>query len=393
MTPGARVAAAIEILDRWLLGEPAEKALTNWARSNRFAGSGDRSAIRDLVFDAIRCRRSFAAAGGSATGRGLMIGRARDLGEDPDAVFTGDGYAPVPLAAHERAAPVGQDDLPEAVRHDCQDWLLPLLRQSLGPDTGPVLEIMRSRAPVFLRVNRLKSSLDDALLALSEDGIDAVPHPLSPTGLEVRSNARRVRNSRAFRDGLVELQDVASQAVVDALEPLVPGGAVLDYCAGGGGKSLALAAAGAEVVAHDADPGRMSDLPARAGRAGADIRLARTEELEALSPFELVFADAPCSGSGAWRRQPEAKWTLTPARLDDLNRTQDAILDEASRLVGPRGRLAYATCSLLRSENRGAVDRFLSRTPGWICLSERQFTPLDGGDGFFVAVLRQKPVE
>lgn len=213
------------------------------------------------------------------------------------------------------------------------------------------------------------------------------PHPLSPTALEVLQGARRVAASRSYRDGLIELQDAASQAVADAL-PLAPGGRVLDYCAGGGGKALAIAArADVEVIASDADPARMRDLPARAARAGAAIRMAAQAELAALGPFDLVLCDAPCSGSGAWRRSPEARWRLTPDRLAALLKTQAAILDRAAALVAPGGVLAYATCSLLAEENAGQVARFLDRTPGWSCRRDRTLTPLDGGDGFYFAHL------
>lgn len=389
MTPAARIAAAVEILDRWLAGEPAEKCLTNWGRANRFAGSGDRAAIRDHVFDAIRCRRSFAAAGGGETGRGLMIGKLREAGERADGIFTGTGHAPSPLTPEELSVlEEAKEDLPDAVRLDIPDWLEAPLRAGLGEDFAPAMALMRGRAPVHLRVNLLKSRPDDVLQRLAEEGIEARRHPLSPTAVEVDGHARRVRSSSALRDGLIELQDAASQAVVDVCCPLTPGTRVLDFCAGGGGKALAFAGAGAEVVAHDADPRRMSDLPARAARAGAEIRIAYGADLARLAPFDLVFADAPCSGSGAWRRQPEAKWLLTPARLAELNRMQDEVLDAASGFVGPDGRLGYATCSLLTSENRGAVDRFLLRHRGWELLEERRMTPLDGGDGFYVALLK-----
>jgi 16S rRNA (cytosine967-C5)-methyltransferase len=384
--PGARVAAAIEVLDRWLAGDPAERALTNWGRANRFAGSGDRAAIRDHVFDAIRCRRSCAAMGGAETGRGLMIGALRLAGEDPSGVFTGQGHAPSPLTAAEVAEPAPSPD--PLVRLDCPEWIAPRLKHALGEDFEPVMALLRHRAPVFLRVNRARASRDEAGRRLNEDGIASAPHPLSPWALEVTENARRVKASAAFREGLVELQDAASQAVVDALAPL-EGVRALDYCAGGGGKSLALAALGARVYAHDADPARMSDLPERAARAGACVRLVDPEVLAMEAPFDLVLADAPCTGSGAWRRQPEVKWRLDPARLDALVDIQAQILDASAPLVTPSGRLAYATCSLLREENEMAVDGFLARHPDWRRVSERRFTPLDGGDGFFVAILER----
>ena len=385
MTPAARIAAAVEVLDRWLAGDAAERALINWARAHRFAGSGDRAAIRDHVFDAIRRRRSLAALGGAETGRGLMLGALRAAGADPDAVFTGEGHAPPPLIAAERVVPPSPAD--PLVRLDCPDWLAPALRESLGAEFEPVMERLRHRAPVFLRVNAVRASRDEAAQRLAQDGIATEPHPLSPTALEVMTNARRIKASAAYRDGVVELQDAASQAAVDLLRPLPAGVRALDLCAGGGGKSLALAAAGANVTAHDADAARMSDLPERARRAGAAIDLAEPGAAAGLPPFDLVLVDAPCSGSGAWRRQPEAKWRLDAPRLAELLRTQDAILDDAARCVRPGGRLAYATCSLLAAENSDRVAAFLARRPTFRLEAERRFTPLDGGDGFYMAIL------
>lgn len=386
MTPGARVAAAIEVLDLWLAGEAAERALTNWGRANRFAGSGDRAAIRDHVFDAIRCRRSFAALGGAETGRGLMIGALRDAGVDPGTLFGGEGHAPPPLADAERIVPPLPED--PLVRLDCPEWIAPRLRASLGDDFAPVMTLLRSRAPVFLRVNAARVSRGEATRALAGDGIVAEPHALSPTALEVTENARRVKSSRAFADGLVELQDAASQAVVDALLPLAAGTRILDYCAGGGGKALALAAAGAQVSAHDADPRRMSDLPGRARRAGADIDILLLQDLPEAGPFDMVLVDAPCSGSGAWRRQPEAKWRLDAERLAALGAMQAAILKRAAGLVRRGGVLAYATCSLLDEENHGVVVGFLGKGTGFGLAQERRLTPLDGGDGFYVATMK-----
>lgn len=391
MTPAARHEAAIGILDRHLAGEAAERALTNWARAHRFAGSGDRHAIRDLVYEAIRCRSSFAGLGGALTGRGLMIGRLRSLGQDPAGIFHGGRHAPAPLSAAEAViptAPEGADAL------DCPEWLLPYFHRSLGEGTSAVLRALRHRAPVFLRVNRRKAKLATALAALTEDGIAARPHVLCPTALEVIENARRVQNGRAFRDGLVELQDVASQAVVEAL-PLADGDRVLDYCAGGGGKTLAMAGrARLALFAHDGDPARLVDLPQRAARAGVRVMLLASDELPTMAPFDLVLVDAPCSGSGSWRRAPEAKWRLTEARLADLVALQARILSAAARLVRPGGHLVYATCSLLDVENDYQIAAFRAGMPGWQCLERRLFTPLDGGDGFFYTIMtRNKKID
>ncbi len=385
MTPEARIATAIELLDGILPGGAAEKTLTNWARRSRFAGSGDRAAIRDLVFDALRCRRSFGYLGGGDTGRGLMIGALRARGVDPAGFFTGEGYAAAKLPESER----GLRDLAEAppeVRLDVPDWLYPLFLDALGADTAAVLRFMQGRAPVFLRANLRKADRDTAAGQLQREGISCVPHPLARTALLVETNTRKVSNSKAFRDGLVELQDAASQAVCEALD--VPAGArILDYCAGGGGKALALAAqGGVDVFAHDIDPARMRDLPLRAARAGVEIRQLSGSGLDRAPPFDLVLCDAPCSGSGAWRRAPEAKWRLTRDQLTRLAQVQAEILDVAAGFVRPGGRLAYATCSLFDAENSGQSAAFLSRHPKWAQVAERRWTPLDGGDGFYLAV-------
>jgi 16S rRNA (cytosine967-C5)-methyltransferase len=388
MTPAARLAAAIAVLDRVLAGAPGEQALTNWGRASRYAGSGDRAAVRDLVFDALRCRRSFAALGGAETGRGLILGGLRAAGVDPAPAFGTGPHAPAPPTAAELA---DRGPLPELVALDCPDWLAPLLRASLGDDFAAVMALLRRRAPVFLRVNlrradRGQAGRDAALAALAADGIAARPHPLADTALEVTGNARRIAGSAAYLSGLVELQDAASQAVVAAL-PLADGQRVLDFCAGGGGKALAMAArADLALTAHDADPRRMRDLPARAERAGIRLQITETARLVRGS-FDLVLADVPCSGSGSWRRAPEAKWTLTAGRLAALMEIQAAILADAAALVAPRGTLAYATCSLLHDENAGQTDRFLADRPGWRQLTARRWTPLDGGDGFYLATM------
>lgn len=387
MTPGGRIAAAIEILDEILGGCRAETALTGWARGHRFAGSGDRAAIRDHVFDALRCRRSFAALGGSETGRGLMTGALRDSGRDPNAVFTGEGYSPAPLTPEEAAAghtPEGAEAL------DCPDWLWPILDDDLGAEAAPVLRAMRSRAPVFLRVNTRQGSREEAAARLADEGIATRMHDTVTTALEVTENQRRIATSAAYLEGLVELQDASSQAVVDRL-PLPAEGRVLDYCAGGGGKSLAMAArTGAAIFAHDAEPRRMRDLPTRAARAGAAVTLLSATELDRAAPFDLILCDAPCSGSGSWRRDPQGKWALTPERLAELTEIQDTILDAAAPRVIQGGALAYVTCSVLARENAARIRDFLQRTGEWREESRAHFLPGPLGDGFFLSVLRRR---
>lgn len=391
MTPAARIGAAIEILDQVIAGAAAEQVLTSWGRSHRFAGSGDRAAIRDHVFDALRCKRSFTALSGAEvpSGRALMIGALRASGDDLAAVFSGEGHAPASLNEAERqwlATAPTPEDLSEAVAIDCPDWLVPALRHALGEDFAPIMKAMQDRAPVFLRVNAARTTRDEAQGVLAREGIQTRPHPLAEYALEVTGNARKLRNAAAYRDGLVELQDASPQAAVEAL-PLRPGMRVLDYCAGGGGKVLAMAARmPGHYVAHDASVQRMRDLPERARRAGSKIEIRDRGGLSR-QDFDLVLLDVPCSGSGTWRRQPDTKWTLTPERLEELVRLQAAILDQAPAYTAPGGVIAYMTCSLLDAENRSQIHDFLSRNAGWQLSKERLFTPIEGGDGFYSALL------
>lgn len=391
MTPAARVQAAIGVLDQVLAGRPAEAALTGWARGSRFAGSGDRAAVRDLVFDALRCLRSFTALAGASepSGRALMIGKIRAEAADPVGLFTGAPYAPPLLSAEEQAALAAASDLdslPDGVRFDWPDWLLDAVRLACGAEAPAVMAAQRQRAPVFLRVNRIKADRPAAIAALATDGIGAVPSDLAGTALMVVKNASKIKASRAYLDGLVELQDAASQAAVECL-PLADEDWVLDYCAGGGGKALAMAArARLALVAHDADPARMRDLPARAARAGAAIACVDAKALQGRQ-FDLVLVDAPCSGSGTWRRTPDAKWRLTPARLQDLCRLQAEVLTAAAFHVGPGGRLAYMTCSILGCENEDQTTTFVAQNPGFRLDWQRRFSPVTGGDGFFAALL------
>ena len=395
MTPAARISAAIDLLDRILAGAPAERELTNWARANRFAGSGDRAAIRDHVYDALRCRGSFAALGGAETGRGLMLGLLRHEGTEPAALFSGARFAPAPLSEAEAAAlaappPADLADL------DWPEWMRPLLRADLGADYPAVSAAMRARAPVWLRVNSARGDLPGAQAALAAEGIATRVHPQVKTALEVTEGARKIQSSQAYLSGAVELQDAASQAAVAALvaalgagletgqEP--PQGPVLDYCAGGGGKALALAAAwpGTPIRAHDIDGARMHDIPARAARAGVAIAPCRPGHPPGGNA--LVLVDAPCSGSGTWRRTPEAKWRLNPERLAELVALQGRILREAGALVAPGGALAYMTCSLFDQENHNQIRQFCADL-GWSAQLEQRWLPGAGGDGFFFALL------
>jgi 16S rRNA (cytosine967-C5)-methyltransferase len=251
----------------------------------------------------------------------------------------------------------------------------------------------RTRAPLFLRVNLARASREGAAARLAEEGVASAPHPAVRTALRVTGGQGRLAASAAWREGLVEIQDAASQAVT-LMVPLHQGDRILDYCAGGGGKILALAARAAHeglrttaLSAHDADARRMADLPGRARRAGARLRLLSTEALAGNAPFDVIVTDVPCSGSGTWRRTPDAKWKLSPERLAHLCQSQAEILLAAERLAARRSTICYMTCSVLEVENRVQVDRFLAARAGWSLAAEKLLLPSDSGDGLYAAVL------
>ncbi len=386
MTPGARVAAAIAVLDQIRDGAFAEQALTAWARASRFAGAKDRAALRDHVFDVLRCRRSL----GDGDERALMLRLLQRDGSDLAQVFTGLGHAPAPPSAAEAAALAAPLDLSDAVACDLPDWLWPVWQDSLGPAAIKAATAQQARAEVFLRVNRRKTDVAGVIAALADDGIAVEPHDSVDLCLVVRDNPRRIKLSAAYLDGRVELQDAASQRAVQMV-PVAPGARVLDYCAGGGGKALAFADRhDAAVFAHDIAAARMADLPDRAARAGVAITRLSPDQLDRHAPYDVVFCDAPCSGSGTWRRSPDAKWRLTRDRLDALCAIQNEVIARAATLVAPQGLLAYATCSVLQDENDAVVARFVQAHPGWAVTLRDQRLPGPDGDGFFLTLLGRK---
>lgn len=396
MIPGARVQAAIEIIDRWAAGhESLSRVIANWGRRNRYAGSGDRRAIADLVHDAVRRLRSAAWVAGvdePADGRAVMVGSLLLDGHGSDgleSLFSGERHAPAPLSADERSRvgrPLSASSW--AVRFDVPDWLEPRLSELPEGAVGA----LANRAPLFLRANRLRTDVAGAVAALTADGIGVEPGPRAPDCLRVVSGAHKVAGSEAYRNGLVEIQDASSQAVA-AYALARPGEIVLDYCAGGGGKALALAAdmcGHGEVHLHDVAPARLAQAAGRSRRAGARIELHAPGDLGDLTGrCDLVFADVPCSGSGAWRRNPDEKWRLTEEKLANYVETQRTILDDAVRMLRPGGRLIYATCSILQDENAVACEDFRGTFPGRPPL---RLLPGDDGDGFFACeFLRGSP--
>lgn len=390
MTPSARVQAAIELLDAVIAGAkgkgaPADRLIADYFRARRYAGSKDRRAVRDLVYRAIRLCGPV-----PASGRAAMLAVAA---QDPAiaALFDGSPHGPAPRAEGEEAASTGL----------APKWLAAALRASdLG---GRDIAALLDRAPLDLRVNALKA--DRATLALPEAG---EPLP-SAQGLRFPSGTP-VEQWPAYLEGLVEVQDLGSQLIVEAL-PVAPGDTIVDLCAGGGGKTLALAARlgnAASLVAADTDKRRLGNLAPRAARAGAAIDrtvlLDPGREMEALGVLagkaDHVLVDAPCSGSGTWRRSPEGRWRLDPRELARLTALQDHVLDIAARLTRPGGSVGFVTCSVLDAEGADRIAAFLARHAGWTAepLALPRGTPRGAGyrltplcdetDGFFVAALR-----
>lgn len=382
MQPAARYAAAIEVLDAWLEGAPVEQALTRWARGARYAGSKDRASVRDHVYDALRQKGACDALGGE-TGRGLILGLVRLQGLDPGEVFSGVGHAPEPLRDDETVTDLPTPDPSLNV----PDWVLPLL-EPRAPDALPaLLATFANRAPLWVRVNLRNGSRAEAARALASDGMTTQAHPDVATALEVTEGARRLRQSSAYLTGMVEPQDLSVQWAIQRIDwPKT--GRVLDYCAGGGGKALAIAdQTRGTLFAHDALPQRMADLEPRADRAGVAITPLEPGDLASRGPFDVVLTDVPCSGSGTWRRDPDAKWLLTPQALDGLVKTQAEILMSAADLVAPGGRLIYMTCSLFEAENEAQIAAFLAVNPAWHAGPSHVDTPLTASDGFFTAEL------
>jgi 16S rRNA (cytosine967-C5)-methyltransferase len=378
MTPAARLASAIEVFaaiesDR----RPAADALKAWGQSHRFAGSGDRAAIAGLVYDALRRRASSAFFMGSDTPRAVLLGMLRrERGLETDAIAKladGSRYAPEPLTGDERRHLDTTDisAVPPHIAGDYPEWLDPHLARVIGDDRAAEGAALAARAPLDLRVNTLKGEREKAADMLSDLG--AEPTRWSPWGLRIRlaADARSpaIHAEPAFLKGLVEIQDEGSQLAA-LFSGARPGDQVVDLCAGAGGKTLALAAMmqnKGQIFATDDDKRRLAPIHDRLRRAGARNVQVRTPksvgtEIDDLAGrIDLVLIDAPCTGTGAWRRNPDAKWRIRPGALEQRAREQAAILDRAVPLLKPGGRIAYVTCSVLEDENGDQVRGFLDR--------------------------------
>ena len=428
MRLGGRLAAAMEVLeDIGRRHRPAAEALKDWSLSHRFAGGGDRAAIGNIVYDGLRRKRSAAWLFGEDTPRALAFGALfLEWGKAPEtlnAAMEEDKFAPPPLTETElaRLAAARLAEAPAAVRADCPDWCAPLLEDAFGAEWVPEGAALAARPPLDLRANTLKASRQQVLAELRDTGCR--PTELAPHGIRIAPIAGddrhpNVQAEPAFQKGWFEVQDQGSQ-IVGELAGAVAGMQVLDYCAGAGGKALALSAAmenRGQIFAHDAEKQRLAPMYERMRRAGSrNIQVvARPRELAGLAGrMDLVLVDAPCTGSGTWRRRPDAKWRLTRKQLDIRKAEQAAILDAARAFVRPGGLLAYVTCSVFAEENGAQMAAFRARAPEFASLDhtalwEEKFPghagaarisaqggialspALSGTDGFYFCALRRQ---
>jgi 16S rRNA (cytosine967-C5)-methyltransferase len=428
MRTGARIKAAIEVLDEVLdRHRQAASALSDWGKSHRFAGSGDRAAIGNLLYDALRRKQSLAAQMESDTPRAIVLAAApRALGLAPAAVVASADDSPHAIEALTDAEQEGLSRrLPETaplwVRGDFPDWLEPSFERAFGGTAAEEGAALASRAPVDLRANGLKADRDKVTRALSR--FSPVATRYSPIGIRLPApeGAGRQPNVEAepgHGKGWYEVQDEGSQ-IAALMAGAAPRKQVLDLCAGAGGKALAFAATmrnTGQVYAYDDDPHRLRPIFERLKRAGArnvqTLPAGDAAALEGLGPrFDVVFIDAPCTGTGAWRRRPDAKWRLKPASLAQRIEEQRALLELAAPLVKPGGQLVYVTCSVLPEENDDQLARFAASHLEFAAAPWREswaaglggeppssacgqaallLTPArHGTDGFFVAVLNR----
>ena len=428
MTPAARISAAIEVLaDIEARRRPAADALKDWGLSHRFAGSKDRAAIASLVYDALRRKASATWLMDDASPRAILIGMLRLQRnippEDIAELFSGERHAPAPLfeAERKRLADGMPDGAPAHVAGDFPEWIEPSLDRAFGDDLVAEMQALATRAPLDMRVNSLKANREAVKAALTH--LHPSETPYSPLGIRIAPNedgrGPALQSEPEFLKGWFEIQDEGSQLAA-MLTGAKPGEQVVDLCAGGGGKTLALAALmdnAGQIYATDGDARRLAPIHDRLKRAGARNVQVRTPRGRADAVADLdgkidcVLVDAPCTGSGTWRRNPDSKWRLRPGSLETRRREQAVVLDRAAALLRPGGHIVYVTCSVLPEENDDAVGRFLERkdsftaTPAETVLARAelgrltgsvrltshglQLTPrLTGTDGFYVAHLR-----
>lgn len=438
MTPGAHVQAAIEVLDHlygaWQANKkvPVDALFADYFRARKYIGSKDRGAISDLVYYCLRYGGSLEwhveRAGKAANPRrivmlGVMFKRGLDL-DGVKALFNWQKYCPTMLTDAEigiiqrsEGESLEHPDMPDPARHNYPDWMDGRLKDAFGDALPEAMAALNSQAPIDLRTNTLKcKDRGDLILALDADGYFGTPTPLSPLGVRLKKRLPAF-NTQAFKDGKYEMQDEGSQIVAQLVEAR-PGQKVIDFCAGAGGKTLAIAAQmenKGRILAWDVAEKRLEQMRKRLRRSGVSnvqLHVLRDESDAFLKRHvgsaDWVVVDAPCSGSGTWRRNPDLKWRFSLEDLHEVKAAQQRILQSASRLLGPKGKLVYITCSVFHDENIWQIKQFLGDNPTFKVVAPNKVwdklthtTPdigpvirlsphSEGTDGFFAAILQQQ---
>jgi 16S rRNA (cytosine967-C5)-methyltransferase len=424
MTPAGQLAAAIDLLAEIEAdARPADAVANSFFRNRRFIGAGDRREVSTLVWGVLRARRHLGwwleKFGAEPTPRLLLSAQAIFTGMSLHKIgmaFLAGRYGPPPLSESETIIlekfaghTLEHPNMPDAVKYEVPDWIMPRLAAQFGPALAAEMAALAATAPLDLRINTLKTTREAAIMALAKEQLAAIPTPYSPWGLRL-AGRQSITQGAAFRDGLVEIQDEGSQLVA-LLVDAKPGMRVVDYCAGAGGKTLAIAQTmenKGHIIACDVSAPRLEGAIKRLRRAGV-----HNAESHLLTPgdkwakrqaekFDRVLVDAPCTGTGTWRRNPDARLRCKENDLAEILPKQAMILDQAQKLVKPGGRLIYATCSLLNDENEAQLEAFLSRHPNFKRLelstplpeslhgASLRLTPrTNGTDGFFGAVMER----
>ena len=381
--------SVIEILDTYLNEAKIDFVLRKWAIKHRFAGSSDRRKIKDIIFDIIRQKKSCEHVGGGFSGRNLLIGYLKLKGTELSSVFDNSKFGPEELTIKEQNINVDLSNLSNIYELDFPSWLIPILRRSLLNEFSNVVKALRNRSHIQLRVNLKKISRLNVMKKLQKNNIECEINELCSTALNVLNGAQHILTSPCFENGFVELQDAGSQLVSELIE-INYNDKVLDMCAGAGGKSLAISC-GAELdatyFAWDINFDRMKDIDARSKRAG--VKIEKVIKLSSKSFYNKIIIDAPCSGSGSWRRDPEGKWRLDEDILDNYVKTQRELILKGLKLLAPRGQILYITCSILDIENGKLIDDLISSVLSLRLVKSISLVPSSKSDGFYGAVLEK----
>ena len=381
--------SVIEILDTYLNEAKIDFVLRKWAIKHRFAGSSDRRKIKDIIFDIIRQKKSCEHVGGGFSGRNLLIGYLKLKGTELSSVFDNSKFGPEELTIKEQNINVDFSNLSNIYELDFPSWLIPILRRSLLNEFSNVVKTLRNRSHIQLRVNLKKISRLNVMKKLQKNNIECEINELCSSALNVLNGAQHILTSPCFENGFVELQDAGSQLVSELIE-INYNDKVLDMCAGAGGKSLAISC-GAELdatyFAWDINFDRMKDIDARSKRAG--VKIEKVIKLSSKSFYNKIIIDAPCSGSGSWRRDPEGKWRLDEDILDNYVKTQKELILKGLKLLAPRGQILYITCSILDIENDKLIDDLISSVLSLKLVRSISLVPSSKSDGFYGAVLEK----